>query len=71
MPNSAKFDFSDKVVVVTGAAGNLGIAVTQAYLKAGASMVLLDRSPDRLHKLFGDLAASANHYLAGGGCDRR
>ena len=28
-------DFSNKIIVVTGAAGNLGQAVTRAYLAAG------------------------------------
>jgi NAD(P)-dependent dehydrogenase (short-subunit alcohol dehydrogenase family) len=30
------FDFTDKVVIVTGASGNLGGAVARAYLAAGA-----------------------------------
>jgi NAD(P)-dependent dehydrogenase (short-subunit alcohol dehydrogenase family) len=64
MPNSTSFDFTNQVVVITGAAGNLGVAVARAYQKAGAKLVLLDRSPDRLQKLFTDLAASPDHYLA-------
>ncbi len=66
MPNSISFAFTNQVVVITGAAGNLGVAVAQAYQKAGAKLVLLDRSPDRLQKLFADLAASPDHYLATG-----
>jgi NAD(P)-dependent dehydrogenase (short-subunit alcohol dehydrogenase family) len=30
------FDFTDKVVIVTVASGNLGSAVVRAYLAAGA-----------------------------------
>lgn len=66
MPNSTSFDFTNQVVVITGAAGNLGVAVARAYQKAGAKLVLLDRSPDRLQKLFTDLAGSSDHYLATG-----
>lgn len=66
MPNSTSFDFANQVVAITGAAGNLGVAVARAYQKAGAKLVLLDRAPDRLQKLFTDLAASPDHYLATG-----
>lgn len=37
-------DFSGKVVVVTGAAGNLGKAVSKAFARLGASIALLDLS---------------------------
>jgi NAD(P)-dependent dehydrogenase (short-subunit alcohol dehydrogenase family) len=30
------FDFTDQVVIVTGASGNLGRAVAEAFLAAGA-----------------------------------
>jgi NAD(P)-dependent dehydrogenase (short-subunit alcohol dehydrogenase family) len=59
-----KSDFSNKVVVITGAAGNLGIAIARAFQQAGAKLVLLDRGSDRLQKLFPDLADSADHFLA-------
>jgi NAD(P)-dependent dehydrogenase (short-subunit alcohol dehydrogenase family) len=57
-------DFSGQVVMVTGAAGNLGRAVVRAFLAAGAKLILLDRKPDRLQQLFPELAGSADHYLA-------
>ena len=37
------FDFTDQVAVVTGAAGNLGQAVSSACANAGANLALLDR----------------------------
>jgi NAD(P)-dependent dehydrogenase (short-subunit alcohol dehydrogenase family) len=58
------FDFSDRVVVVTGAAGNLGSAVARAFQAAGAKLVLVDHAADRLPHLFPDLVDSPNHFLA-------
>lgn len=58
-----KFDFTDRVVVVTGAAGNLGVAVARAFQNARASLALVDRSSDRLPKLFHDLSGSPNHLF--------
>lgn len=58
------FDFSNRVVVITGAAGNLGVVTAHAFQAAGASLVLVDRSPDRLPKLFPELANSPQHFLA-------
>ena len=58
------FDFSDRIVVVTGAAGNLGSAVAKAFEAAGAKLVLVDQKPGRLPHLFPELAGSGDHYLA-------
>ena len=49
---SNMFDFTDRVVIVTGAAGNLGSAVARAFQATGANLVLVDRKPDRLPSLF-------------------
>lgn len=57
-------DFSDHVVVVTGAAGNLGSAVAKAFEAAGARLVLVDHKPERLPRLFPELADAEDHYLA-------
>jgi NAD(P)-dependent dehydrogenase (short-subunit alcohol dehydrogenase family) len=43
---------SNRVVLVTGAAGNLGRAVAQAARAAGARVVLADRSGERLARLY-------------------
>jgi NAD(P)-dependent dehydrogenase (short-subunit alcohol dehydrogenase family) len=59
-----KLDFTDRVVVVTGVAGNLGIAVANAFAAAGARIAFVDRSPDRLPRLFPELAESPNHFIA-------
>ncbi len=49
------FDFKNKVVLITGAAGNLGQAVTAAFHEAGATLALADNRADRLTRLFGSL----------------
>ena len=58
------FDFMERVVIVTGAAGNLGQAVAQAYLAAGARVVLVDHKPDRLPDRYPSLVDSSDHMLA-------
>ncbi|HZS06622.1 MAG TPA: SDR family NAD(P)-dependent oxidoreductase [Blastocatellia bacterium] len=60
------FDFSNRVVVITGAAGNLGASVAGAFGRAGAKLALVDRGTDRLPKMFPDLANSPDHFLATG-----
>lgn len=59
-------DFSDKVVVITGAAGNLGSAVVRAFEAQGASLVLLDRSAGRLQEIFPEIARLKKHLLFDG-----
>ncbi len=60
------FDFSGRVVLVTGAAGNLGEAVARAFGEAGAQLVLLDRGPDRLATLHSELAGAQDQLLLAG-----
>lgn len=50
------FDFTNKVILITGAAGNLGQAVTTAFHEAGATLALADNRADRLARLFGSLS---------------
>jgi NAD(P)-dependent dehydrogenase (short-subunit alcohol dehydrogenase family) len=59
MPN-----FQEDVVMVTGAAGNLGRAVARAFESAGAKLVLVDHAPARLPHLFPEMVYSPDHYLA-------
>ena len=63
---NASFDFTDQVVIVTGASGNLGGAVGRAFLQAGAKLVLVDRSTGKIPALFPELASSSDHFLAEG-----
>lgn len=58
-----KIDFSNRVVMITGAAGALGSALARSFQEAGAKLALVDRSKDRLGQLFPEMAASANHFF--------
>jgi NAD(P)-dependent dehydrogenase (short-subunit alcohol dehydrogenase family) len=57
-------DLEDRVVIVTGAAGNLGRAVAQAFHTLQARLVLVDRAQDRLPILFHEWTTSPQHLLA-------
>jgi len=56
----------ENVVIITGAVGNLGLATARAFQSGGHKTVLVDRSQDRLRDVFGSVAASSDHLLAGG-----
>lgn len=60
------FDFSDRVVVVTGAAGGLGSVVARAFAAAGAHVVPVDHREGRLQRMFPEFAESGGHLLAEG-----
>jgi NAD(P)-dependent dehydrogenase (short-subunit alcohol dehydrogenase family) len=42
--------FDAKVALVTGAGGGIGLATAEAFAKAGASVVLVDRDEELVHK---------------------
>jgi NAD(P)-dependent dehydrogenase (short-subunit alcohol dehydrogenase family) len=46
-------EFDGRVVIVTGAAGNLGRAVAQTFAARGARLVLVDLRPESLDNAFG------------------
>lgn len=60
------FDFSGKVMIVTGASGNLGSATARTLLAAGAHLVAVDHAEDRLLSEFSAIAGSPDHLLASG-----
>ena len=47
-------NFDHKTVLITGAAGNLGRAVAQAFADNGARLALVGRHTDSLRQAFGD-----------------
>ena len=57
---------TQRVVIITGASGNLGSAAAQAFRTAGAHTVLIDRATDRLHRHYADIVVSPDHLLLGG-----
>jgi len=48
------FDFSDQVVVITGAAGNLGRITAMTFHAAGARIAVVDRERDEIRVVFGE-----------------
>ncbi len=58
------FNFSNQTVLVTGAAGNLGQAVARAFQAAGAHLILVDKTSDRLANIFPTWLNSPDIYLA-------
>ncbi|HVE27351.1 MAG TPA: 3-oxoacyl-ACP reductase FabG [Sporichthya sp.] len=48
------YDFTGRVVLVTGAAQGIGLAVSEAFLASGALLVALDRDDATLKAAFGD-----------------
>jgi len=54
--------FAKQAVLVTGAAGNLGLAVAEAFFERGANVVLLGRRREELTKVYG--SANARRMLA-------
>ena len=58
-------DYSDQVVMITGASGNLGSAVARTYRDNGAKLAIIDRHKDVLQKLFPDLVGDEDCFMSG------
>jgi len=54
-------DWTDKVVVVTGASRGLGAAVARAFARRGARVALLARSGPDLRRLADEISTSGGH----------
>jgi NAD(P)-dependent dehydrogenase (short-subunit alcohol dehydrogenase family) len=57
------FNLKERSVVITGAAGNLGVATAQVFLQAEASMALLDLSTEHLGEQIPSLLSSPQHIM--------
>ena len=66
-----RLHMTGRIVVITGAAGNIGATVALAIAEAGATVVLIDRDPDTLGAVTARLAAADRPHLAlvGDACD--
>lgn len=56
-----KIDFTNRIVAITGGAGNLGMAVGKAFAAAGAKLAFIDRSPGKLTEEFSE---ADGHFIA-------
>jgi NAD(P)-dependent dehydrogenase (short-subunit alcohol dehydrogenase family) len=57
--------FDGKVVMVTGATGNLGQAAVQAYAAEGAKIVLVGRGEGELNQMIAEMGGDSARYMAG------
>jgi len=58
-------DFNDQVVMVTGAAGNLGKQTAMSFYKAGAKLAVIDLKREIIVDVFGDIIPEGeNCYYA-------
>jgi len=55
----------DKVMIITGASGNLGRAVAACVQAQGVRMVLVERSAEHLKAAYGEPKGSDQYWLAG------
>jgi len=60
-------DFTNKVIAVTGAAGNLGKASAMAFHNAGAKLAVIDRRHEDLENVFSSLIPEGEmcYYVSG------
>lgn len=57
------FDFRNKTIMVTGAAGTLGSVLARAFQDAGAQLALADHGEERLRHAFPELIGSPDYLL--------
>jgi NAD(P)-dependent dehydrogenase (short-subunit alcohol dehydrogenase family) len=56
-------EIDGRVIVITGAAGNLGVATAKLFASRGARLVLLDRDADRVRAALGVVATGEHHRV--------
>jgi len=61
---ATKHDFTDRVLVLTGATGGIGGAVARLFYESGARLYLIDRDADALAALARELGADPQHASA-------
>jgi len=58
------FSLENKVAIITGAAGDLGSAISKAYLEAGATVVLAGRDQNRLDRAIQELGGPSDRIAS-------
>jgi NAD(P)-dependent dehydrogenase (short-subunit alcohol dehydrogenase family) len=59
-----KFNFANKVFVITGGAGGIGSHLAHEFSSLGAKLVLLDLNKARLEKVISQLSGTGHHFIA-------
>ena len=57
------YDFSEKVLVLTGASGGIGLATAEYFFKCGASIAATYNENSAITELANTLDASANRFF--------
>ncbi len=57
------FNFANKIVMVTGAIGRLGVVLARAFQTSEAKLALVDRGEERLRQAFPDLVGLPDYQL--------
>ena len=58
-----KYDYEEKVIVITGGAGGIGSHLAREFSERGAKLVLLDLNSARLHNVLNSLTGSGHHSI--------
>ena len=59
-----KFNFAEKVIVITGGAGGIGSHLAREFSAAGAKLVLLDINQKKLDLVISSLTGNGHHAIA-------
>ena len=59
-----KFNYANKVIVITGGAGGIGWHLAREFSAAGATMVLLDLNEKKLEAVISELPGDRHHCIA-------
>jgi NAD(P)-dependent dehydrogenase (short-subunit alcohol dehydrogenase family) len=59
-----KFNYVDKVIVITGGAGGIGSHLAREFASRGAKLVLLDLNKKRLDAVISELSGTGHHAIA-------
>jgi NAD(P)-dependent dehydrogenase (short-subunit alcohol dehydrogenase family) len=58
-----KYDYEEKVIVITGGAGGIGSHLAREFSERGAKLILLDLNSARLHNVLNSLTGSGHHSI--------